>query len=189
MLGLGCDSEQRSNGRWWWMWFPAIFYIWQIFGFFKLWADRSCWGRKCWVVMKRDAWDEGLADWFYWNPVAIKWPFPGHVGFGLNASPRQIPLTKWRVRALWACHSDSTGSIGCHVELQLVVNFRQSCEDLGSQRLTHDLSAPLGLQNPSTVAVLPSSVVFLACLTSSVWLGVCWCLSQFFILWSFQACC
>lgn len=37
-------------------------------------------------------------------------------------------------------------------------------------------------QNPSTCAVLPSSVVFLACLTSSVWLGMCWYLSQLFDL-------
>lgn len=118
----------------------------------------------------------GLGKLILLEPCSYKWPFPGHVGFGLNASPRQIHLTKWRVRALWVCHSDIIGSVCCHVELQLLVNFRQSCEDLRSQGLTHDLSAPLGLQNPSTGAVLPSSVVFLACLTSSLLLGMCWLL-------------
>lgn len=169
------------------MWFPAMFYLWKMLnGFFKLWEYGSCWGRKCRVVMKCDGQDEDLADCVCWNPVA-KGAFPGQVGFGLNASPRQIPFTNWRSRALWVCDSDITGSIGCLVGLQLVVNFRQSCDDLRNQGLTHDLLAPLVLQNPSSGAVLPSSIIFLACLTSSVWLGMC--LSQLFVLWSFQACC
>lgn len=52
--------------------------------------------------------------------------------------------------------------------VMLDCSYRQSCNDLRSQGLTHDLSAPLVLQNPSSGPVLPSSIMFLAWLTSSV---------------------
>lgn len=167
------------------MWFPAMFYVWKILGFFKLWEDGSSWESKCGVVMRCDGQDEDLADYVYWNPVAIKWPFPGQVGFGLNASSRQIPLTNWRIRALWACHSDITGSIGCHVELQLVVNFRQSCEDLRSHGFNSWLVSSIGLAKPfhwcctSLQYCVPCFFYFL-CVTRPVSVTA---------VWSFQVCC